>query len=335
MKKHLSLLLALACVCGLIFFARRTNYAVPLNEIREEDIYYSFLEGERIENGANPYARILDGDMRHNDKYATYFPLFYEASYLSIHFGLDQFDDWLRAWRQIFHGFEYAIALLLFAVFASQKMEWGGAAAAGFWLYNRWTLYIITTANSDFIPIFFMLAAFALYPRKKYAALLLFSISLAFKQIGIFAAPLFVIWAFTAEEKRRSGLAEAAKSAAVIASVPLAFSLPFLVWNAEGFARSILFSVTRLPTTHLKVPSLDAWLGWEGTAARIPLVVLLLAVYWLAVRRIGGKYLPAALAFTVFISFNAVLFNQYFAWLIPFLLLMVVEYKRHNTGRGR
>ena len=59
------------------------------------------------------------------------------------------------------------------------------------------------------------------------------------------------------------------------------------------------------------------------------MVVLLLAVYWLAARRSGGKYLPAALAFTVFISFNAVLFNQYFAWLIPFILLMVADYRNN------
>ena len=106
-----------------------------------------------------------------------------------------------------------------------------------------------------------------------------------------------------------------------------------MAWNPGGFARSILFSATRLAATHLMVPSLDALLGWEGPRRASQLVVLLLAVYWLAARRISGKYLPAALAFSVFISFNAVLYNQYFVWLIPFMLLMVAEYKR--TGRGR
>ena len=41
------------------------------------DIFYSYVEGRRLVEGENPYARILLGDMRTNDKYATYFPLFY------------------------------------------------------------------------------------------------------------------------------------------------------------------------------------------------------------------------------------------------------------------
>ena len=41
-----------------------------------EDIYYTWLEGKRLLAGENPYARVLAGNMRENDKYATYFPLF-------------------------------------------------------------------------------------------------------------------------------------------------------------------------------------------------------------------------------------------------------------------
>jgi uncharacterized membrane protein len=277
------------------------------------------VEGKRIDNGVNPYDLILDSDMRHNDKYATYFPLFYEASYLSIRFGLNNFDDWVRFWRQVFNGFDYAIAILLFVVFARKRLEWGGVAAAGFWLFNRWTLYVVTTTNLDFIPIFFMLAAFVLYPKK--TALLFFSLSLALKQIGIVIAPLFVVWAFIAEDKWRYGLIQAIKIAAIIANIPFMSSLPFLIRNVEGFARSIAFSATRLPDTHIQVSSIDALLGWEGMLARIPMVILFLSVYWMAARGIGGKYLPAVLVFTIFISFNAVLFTQYFVWLIPFLPL--------------
>ncbi len=36
-----------------------------------EDIYYSWIEGGRILHGENPYARVLQGDMQNNSKYAT------------------------------------------------------------------------------------------------------------------------------------------------------------------------------------------------------------------------------------------------------------------------
>ncbi|MDF5733310.1 MAG: hypothetical protein PUP92_36330, partial [Rhizonema sp. PD38] len=50
---------------------------------KEEDIYYLWIEGKRILSGENPYARILLSNMRDNQKYATYFPLFYIMSYLT------------------------------------------------------------------------------------------------------------------------------------------------------------------------------------------------------------------------------------------------------------
>ena len=38
---------------------------------RTDDIYFVYLEGTRLVDGENPYARVLAGDMRVNDKYAT------------------------------------------------------------------------------------------------------------------------------------------------------------------------------------------------------------------------------------------------------------------------
>ncbi|MBE0699080.1 MAG: hypothetical protein IH586_19345, partial [Anaerolineaceae bacterium] len=35
------------------------------------DTYYLFLDGKRIAEGQNPYSRILDSDMRENQKYTT------------------------------------------------------------------------------------------------------------------------------------------------------------------------------------------------------------------------------------------------------------------------
>jgi len=265
--------------------------------------------------------------MRINQKYPTYFPLYYEASYLTQKIGLTNFDSWLGFWAKIYKGFYFLIALLLYFALAAKRMWWQGAVAAGFWLFNRWTLYIITTSNFDFLPIFFMLAAFVLYPKQKWLAMFLLSVSLGLKQIAIFVVPLFVIWVYLEEKKPWKGIQQAVIAAAVIASVPLISSIPFLVWNLEGFVRSIAFSATRFPGTHsnLAVNSLDALLGWQGLAARIPMTLLLLAVYWFSFRGIGLRYLQGVLIFVIFISFNAVLFNQYFTWLISLVPLLITD----------
>ena len=40
------------------------------------DVYFDWVDGWRILTGENPYAPVLAGDMRDNDKYTTYFPVF-------------------------------------------------------------------------------------------------------------------------------------------------------------------------------------------------------------------------------------------------------------------
>src|SRR5438093_13359331 len=59
------------------------------------DTYYSWVEGRRILNGKNPYERILHGNMQENQKYATYFPLFYEASVLAQVVGFRHYQVWI------------------------------------------------------------------------------------------------------------------------------------------------------------------------------------------------------------------------------------------------
>jgi uncharacterized membrane protein len=313
------------CLVLLLSLAAILNNTVPLYNLVDQDIYYSYVEGTRIVDRVNPYGRIATGDMRTNDKYATYFPLFYEASYLSILLGLKDYPTWIGFWRQVFNAFEYSIALLFLTAFARKGSAWVGLAAAVFWLFNRWTLYIVTTANLDFIPIFLLLAAVLFYSRNKTTALLLLSVSLALKQIGILAAPLFVIWVYQEAKSRREGLLNAAKASALIASVPLLTSIPFLVWNPVGFLRSMVFALTRLPGTHLQLPSFEQLMGWEGIVTRLPMFLLWMAIYAMAARGIGGRHLPLVLLFGVFLSFNAILFNQYFVWLFAFFPLLLMD----------
>src|SRR4029450_13694968 len=90
-----------------------------------------------------------------------------------------------------------------------------------------------------------------------------------------------------------------------MALVPAAVSLPFVVWNAEGFVRSILFSATRAPEIHLPgFYSLDPLIGmtiprYNGLPARLPLLLMMTLVWWAALRREAGPCLARLLPFLV------------------------------------
>lgn len=331
MLKKISFTTSLIALALLIYFALKVNNAIPTPKLEKQDVYYSYLEGQRLLQGENPYARILDGDMRLNKKYATYFPLFYEISALSQKIGLQEYPRWIYYWMIVFRGFELAIGVLLYTYFAQKKMEWGGIVAAGFWLFNRWGLRMIATANLDYIPIFFALAALLIFPRKKWLSLLLFSLSLALKQIGIFMAPLFVIWVFQQEQGWPQKIRQALVASGIIASVPLLSSLPFLFWNAEGLIKSILFSATRFADNHFAAESLDVLMGWQGPAARIPMLLLFLGVYLLAFYKKEKRFSAVMLIFIIFVTFNSVLYEGYMTWLVAFIPLLVDDLRLDET----
>lgn len=319
----------------LVVLAREVNQAIPEPLFENQDIYYSYLEGRRLREGKNPYARVLEGDMLENQKYATYFPVFYELSFVSQNLGLKQSFAWIAFWKVIFVIFEFAVGFLLYAALAQRRLEWLGVFAAGFWLFNRWTLKVVEMSNLDFIPIFFMLLSLLLFPRHKWWAIFLFSLSLGFKQIAIFMAPLYLIWIWRAatEQTRWKDLALATL---LIVSVPLVSGLPFLFWNAEGFIKSIVFSATRYGSNQFDIPSLDQIMGWQGVSARLVMLALMGAVYVAAWRGYGKKYFAAFLVMTVFLDYNAVLYSQYPAWVAPLVPLVLLDFERPEfTGDER
>jgi hypothetical protein len=324
MTRRVSLITSFLIVVLLILLAREVNFLIPEPALENQDIYFSYVEGKRLREEKNPYARILEGDMRENQKYATYFPVFYELSYISQKLGLQSYLKWIAFWKIVFVLFEFGIALLLYAALARRNLEWIGVFAAAFWLFNRWTLKVVEMSNLDFIPIFLLVLSLELFPSKRWTSLFLFSLSLGFKQIAIFLAPLYLIWVF-----RQAGsdkLKQTLKAALVIASVPFVSALPFLFWNAEGFIKSILFSATRFASNQFEIPSLDVITGWEGLAARLPMMALMLMIYVFAFMGKGRKYVAALLIMSVFLDFNSVLYSQYPAWLVPLVPLIFLDF---------
>lgn len=285
-----------------------------------DDIYYAWVEGRRILEGENPYARVLQSDMLENDKYATYFPLFYLLSALSQAAGLVRYAAWIAFWQPIFLFFHLATGVWLALLFARQRRYLLGLVALALWLAGNWVLHFNYLINFDAIPIFFLVVSLTLLRRRPLLALLAFSLSLALKQVAIFLVPLYLIWLWQDADGRRP--ARVLWGAAAIASLPLLTALPFLLWHAEGFLRSVFFSATRASSLALTA---GRALGRGGLAARLPLLALSAAVYLLAWGRQVGRYTAAMLVMLGFVSLNPVLFPQYLPWFLVLLLLALLE----------
>ena len=124
----------------------------------------------------------------------------------------------------------------------------------------------------------------------------------------------------------RDGWMAMGRAALWIALVPVVVSLPFIWWDPSAFARSPLLSVTRPPDGYAHVSAVGSLVGLRGSPAEIPLCLLLtLLVLVAAHRQVIGRYMAVFLAFAVFTDFNTVLFPQYFAWAIPFIVLAAGE----------
>jgi NADH:ubiquinone oxidoreductase subunit 3 (subunit A) len=302
-------------------------------DMSDTDIYYSFVEGQRLLNGENPYARILGSDMLTNNKYATYFPLFYELSFVSQKLGLAPFDTWLAFWRIVFIVFEFGIAVLMFWALARRDLPWVGLFAAAFWLFDRWTLQLLQVSNLDFVPIFFLLLSLELFPRDKWLSLFLFSLSLAVKQIAIFVTPLYLVWLW--QSSRGRPVRDVLAGAAIIASVPFVASIPFLVWDARAFIYSVLFSVTRASSQATSLaPSVGAFAGDRPNLSRIIMGGLMLMIYVFAWRMRPVRYVFAFLIMLTFVCFNPVLYVQYILWTIPLGLLVLCDVRDLMEARG-
>jgi len=314
-------LLLVILTTGILVNLQFWAYELP----RQEDIYYIYLDGGRLSDGSNPYERVLSGDMQVNDKYSTYLPGFYYLSSGVQRLGLTVFAGWLSFWRVVFLVANLSIATLLFFIPGQKHLTALAVFAAMFWLFNRWTLHVSKTADIDFIPLFFMLLSLYLYRRNTAAAYLILGLSLGIKQMAVFLVPMYLIWAWR-EGPHAERIKRVAIAIVLIGLIPLLISIPFLVWNWEGFLRSILFSVTRDAAASFNVYSLDVVLGLRGIPARLPMHVMLALVYWLTWKLSINHYIPAFLTMAVFVFFNSVFFTSYMIWVAALIPLAAYEY---------
>jgi hypothetical protein len=105
----------------------------------------------------------------------------------------------------------------------------------------------------------------------------------------------------------------------IMASLPLLFSLPFIVWQPEGFFRSIIFSLTRGAANPYAAGA--QIIGRSGLLSRLPMFLGLGLVFILAWQNKVGRYMSAMLVMLAFTALTTVLFPQYLIWLIALVIL--------------
>ncbi len=299
--------------------------ASPDVERGRHDIYFVWRDGSRLAVGENPYESILAGNMQENRKYPTYLPLFYVLAAGAYRLGVTDYGDWMRLWRPLVLASHVGIAVLLFVACWRAGHPVLGMFAALFWGLNRWTLYVVRVAHVDFPPLLCLLGSLLLFETRRRTSLLLFGLSLALKQIAVFVTPLYLVWVWRETRAAEARRPRTARAAGWIALVPGLASLPFLMWNAEAFVRSILFSATRNPDSHVSAASFDAKVGLVGLLGRLPMLALMGLVLVAAARGEIGRYLAVLLLLAVFVDFNSVFYLQYMVWLTPFLVLAALD----------
>ena len=311
----------IAAFLGFYIWFQTSLWVYPKQEV---DMYYLYLDGNRILNGENPYSRVLKGNMYDNNKYTTFFPAFIELSYLSQELRYHYYESWLYFWQRVLLVVNLCITGFIFYIFHSLKATGLAIFMALLWALNRWTLYMVQVRDIGFIPIFFLLASFYLLPKHRWLALLSYSLSLAFKQIAIFLLPLYLIYIYheTIEKK----LKQVVLAGLTILSIPLLTSLPFMFWDLKGFILSILFSATRNQWQHPPTAySFDMLLNLTGFPARIPMLLIMaviLACAWKHKLKLG---MASMLVMATFVCLNSIIFNQYLPWFLIFLPLTAFE----------
>ena len=294
-------------------------------ELKGPDIYHIWLAGSQLAAGENPYERIMTGNMQENRKYPTHLPLIYLLVAGTRVLGVTEYDAWMRLWLPLVVVTQIGIGVLLFVACRRAGYPVLGVFAGFFWGLNRWTLYVASVGQVDFLPILCLLGSLLLFDTRRRASLLLFGLSLAWKHIAVLVTPLYLVWTWRNASDPSARLREAAGAAAWIALVPGLLSLPFLAWNADAFVRSILFSATRNANSRVSAFSFDANLGLTGLPARLPMLLLIALVLVAAARGEIGRYLAVLLVFATFMDFNSVFFLQYVAWTVPFLVLAALD----------
>ena len=288
-------------------------------DTKYRDIYFVWNEGEQIARGVNPYERVRGSDMVNNDKYPTYLPPMYLFGAAARLAGFRTFESFLMFWRFLILMADIAVGLIILRYALKKGRGDIGLFTLFFWLFCRWSLYVWEIGNTEAILALLMIGAVMTWDRRPVIGALLFGMALGIKHFGILLLP--VLLARSRDPK------EMMKRLGWVLAIPVLTSLPFFITSPVGFTKAMLFSVVRGAGTHLleDARSIRILFGASGWISRLFLFGVFCLYWTAAIRGRWNLWLAAATAFTVFISFNPVLFTQYFGWITPFGLLYLCD----------
>ena len=327
----LSLIAAFFILCQIY----KTN--VQKGGYKSNDIFYIWSDGHSIAHGRNPYSKIEGSDMLKNEgKYATYLPGFFIAVSAYVKLGYDTFAEWLKFWRPASFLIHFSVGVLLFFAIMPRGGFFLALFGSQFWLLSRWPIGVMNSGQIDPLAILFLLASLLTLSRYRKLALVLFGLSLSVKQIGVFMLPVYLLIDADLSKPLLWNFKKGLNNFLYLAIVPFLLCLPFLIWDAKGLLYSLIFSATRSPGGHLKIPSLDELLGYVGLIAKLPMVFMMGFVYLAFMEKRIGVFVAGLALYLTFISFNSVLFKQYIPWFCAFLGLAMAEYQNviSRTAQG-
>ncbi len=159
--------LSLCLLAPLLLYGIILNMQLWNTDLSQEDIAFIWRDGSQIAQGVNPYARVESVIISGNNKFSTYFPLFYLIVALTNKLGVSTFSAFIDLWRYVCLAFNLLIAVLIYYGLARRSYALLGVFFAGIWLFNIWSLYVAQVLQIDFLPIGFLLLSIMLFDRQR------------------------------------------------------------------------------------------------------------------------------------------------------------------------
>jgi len=306
------------CLVLLYSLHERVNPSRDKRFSTNRDVYFIYQDATALSQGINPYARISGHNLTENQKYTFYLPGFLLAAASSIKLGLNDYHQWMKSWLSVSMLFHIGIGVLLFLLlYKKDENLLLPIIGSSFWLFSRWPLALFRSGQIDAVPIFFMLLCMVLWGRNRRLAFISLGISLSIKQMAVFLVPLFLLWAWNEAAPNRRFVELKGYLIALLA-IPIALSLPFIIWDPESYLKMLVFPLTRDP-----VGARSAELAFQlpSILFKLPFFVMLAGIYWLAFRNQISKYGALLLVMISFLAFNSVFFTRYFCWAMPLIPL--------------
>lgn len=338
-QKYLLNPMAEIVIFAFLFFLAFRVYDINKKEIGpRRDIAVEFATGIELKNGANPYAKVKEFgyDLLRNRKYNEKLPTYYFFLLGIAATANYDFDTYINTFRWVTYISAFLASFFTYLTFKRQNHILLGIGTAAFLLFNRWTLLNLRDVKSDMIAIAFLIASLYFLSKKPKLAYLLYGLSLGIKHVGIFVFPIYLMPLITRGIKFKK-FAEYFSYALIPTLLP---SLVFLVQDAKSFILSVLFSVTRAPSsTNSSVPfgydqilvkfnptGIGFLTPFFYMLPRLPLILFAwLFFYLFMTKKLKASFFVFG-CFLFFATFNPVVLDQYFTWVAAFMMYSVVDY---------